>query len=38
MGKSKILIVDDEQMNVELLEGILSKEYDVVTAMSEQKL
>lgn len=34
MGKSKILVVDDEQMNVELLEGILSKEYDVVTAMS----
>jgi response regulator RpfG family c-di-GMP phosphodiesterase len=26
--------VDDEQMNVELMEGILSKEYDVVTAMS----
>ena len=34
MSKSKILVVDDEQMNVELLEGILSKEYDVVTAMS----
>ena len=34
MGKSKILVVDDEQMNVELMEGILSKEYDVVTALS----
>jgi PAS domain S-box-containing protein len=34
MNKSKILVVDDEQMNVELLEGILSKEYEVVTAMS----
>lgn len=34
MSKSKILVVDDEQMNVELLEGILSKDYDVVTAMS----
>lgn len=34
MNKSKILVVDDEQMNVELLEGILSKEYDVVSAMS----
>lgn len=34
MSRSKILVVDDEQMNVELLEGILSKEYDVVTAMS----
>ncbi|VVB87026.1 Chemotaxis protein CheY [uncultured archaeon] len=34
MGRSKILVVDDEPLNVELLEGILSKEYDVVTAMS----
>ncbi len=34
MSRSKILVVDDEQMNVELLEGILSKDYDVVTAMS----
>src|SRR4030067_1890773 len=34
MGKSKILVVDDEQMNVELMEGILSKEYDVITALS----
>lgn len=34
MSKSKILVVDDEQLNVELMEGILSREYDVVTAMS----
>lgn len=34
MGRSKILVVDDEQLNIELLEGILSKDYDVVTAMS----
>ncbi len=34
MSRSKILVVDDEQMNVELMEGILSKEYDVVTALS----
>ena len=32
MFKPKILVVDDEQLNVELLEGMLSKEYDVVTA------
>lgn len=32
MNKPKILVVDDEQLNVELLEGMLSKEYDVVTA------
>ncbi|HLB70070.1 MAG: response regulator [Candidatus Methanoperedens sp.] len=34
MNKSKILVVDDEQLNVELFEGILSKEYDIVTALS----
>jgi len=33
MTKPKILIVDDEQMNIELLEGILSKEYDVESAL-----
>lgn len=32
MNKPKILVVDDEQLNVELLEGMLSKNYDVVTA------
>ena len=34
MKRSKILVVDDEQMNVELMEGMLSKDYDIVTAMS----
>lgn len=32
MSKSKILVVDDEQPNVELLEGVLSKDYEIVTA------
>ncbi len=32
MNRSKILVVDDEQLNVELLENILSKDYDIVTA------
>ncbi|MCZ7355439.1 MAG: response regulator [Candidatus Methanoperedens sp.] len=32
MTKSRILVVDDEQLNAELLEGMLSSEYDVVTA------
>src|SRR5574341_840451 len=32
MGKPKILVVDDEQLNVELLDGMLSMEYDVITA------
>jgi PleD family two-component response regulator len=30
--KPKILIVDDEPFNVELLEGYLSKEYDILKA------
>lgn len=34
MEKSKILVVDDEKINVELLEGILSKKYEVITAYS----
>ena len=34
MNKPRILVVDDEQLNVELFEGILSKDYDVVTALS----
>jgi PAS domain S-box-containing protein len=34
MNKQKILVVDDEQMNIELLDGILSKDYEVVTALS----
>lgn len=32
MEKSKILVVDDEPLNVELLEGILSEDYEVVKA------
>jgi two-component system, sporulation sensor kinase E len=32
MPRAKILVVDDEPLNVELLEGMLSREYDVVTA------
>ncbi len=32
MNKPKILVVDDEPLSVELLEDILSKDYDVVTA------
>ncbi len=32
MGKSKILVVDDEPFNVELLEGMLSTDYDILTA------
>lgn len=32
MNKSKILVVDDDKLNVELLEGILSTDYDVVEA------
>ena len=32
MTRTKILVVDDEQMNVELLENYLSKDYDVSVA------
>ncbi len=32
MIKPKILVVDDEPMNVEIFEGYLSNEYDVVKA------
>ncbi|MDP2846368.1 MAG: response regulator [Candidatus Methanoperedens sp.] len=32
MNKPRILVVDDNQLAVELLEGILSKDYEVVTA------
>ncbi|GFO96149.1 response regulator receiver [groundwater metagenome] len=31
-SKPRILVVDDDLMNVELLEGMLSKDYDVATA------
>ncbi len=32
MKKSRVLVVDDEKFNVEVLEGILSEKYEVVTA------
>jgi DNA-binding response OmpR family regulator len=32
MKKSRVLVVDDEKLNVEMLEGILSEKYEVVTA------
>ncbi len=32
MKKPRILVVDDEKLNVELLEGILSENYEVVSA------
>ncbi|HEY9205395.1 MAG TPA: response regulator [Candidatus Methanoperedens sp.] len=32
MEKQKILIVDDEPINIELLEGILSKNYEIMKA------
>jgi PAS domain S-box-containing protein len=32
MNQSKILVVDDEQVNVEVLKEMLSKDYDIVTA------
>jgi len=32
MTRAKILVVDDEQMNVELLENYLSRDYDVSVA------
>ena len=34
MTKTKILVIDDEQLNVQLLDGILSTEYDVIKASS----
>ncbi len=32
MKKSRILVVDDDELNVRLLEGMLSEKYEVVTA------
>ncbi len=32
MNKPKILVVDDEPSNLELIEGILSKDYEVIKA------
>jgi CheY-like chemotaxis protein len=34
MKKEKVLIVDDEPLNIELMEGILSKDYKVIKASS----
>ncbi|MCZ7356883.1 MAG: response regulator [Candidatus Methanoperedens sp.] len=34
MNKLKILVVDDEPLNIEFMEGILSLEYEVVKAKS----
>src|SRR3972149_172838 len=34
MTKSRILVVDDNHLNVELIEGILAKEYEVIKASS----
>lgn len=32
MNKPKILVVDDEPLNLELMEGILSKDYEIIKA------
>lgn len=37
MDRSRILVVDDERLNVELLEGMLSKDYEIVTAYSGEE-
>jgi PleD family two-component response regulator len=34
MKKQKVLIVDDEPLNIELMEGILSNDYEVIKASS----
>ena len=35
--RAKILVVDDTKTNIEVLEGILSAQYDVIVAMSGKK-
>jgi len=35
--KPKVLIVDDDPINIELLEGYLSKEYDILKAFDGKK-
>lgn len=35
--RAKILVVDDTKTNIEVLEGILSAEYDVIVAMNGKK-
>lgn len=37
LGKAKILVVDDTKMNIEVLEGILSKNYEVCVALNGKK-
>ena len=32
MNKQKILVVDDELLNLELMEGVLSKDYEIIKA------
>jgi DNA-binding response OmpR family regulator len=32
MSRAKILVVDDEDMNIELFKGLLSKDYDIISA------
>ncbi len=32
MNKPKILVVDDEALNIELMEGVFSKDYEVIKA------
>ena len=32
MNKPKILVVDDEPLNLELMEGVLSKDYEIIKA------
>jgi len=32
MNKPKILVVDDEPLNLELMDGVLSKDYEVIKA------
>ncbi len=34
MNKPKILVVDDEPLNIELIEGVLSNDYEVIKASS----
>lgn len=35
--RAKILVIDDTKTNIEVLEGILSKDYDVFVALNGQK-
>ena len=32
--KARILVVDDEPTNIELIQGYLEKEYDIISACS----